>query len=74
MEAVPQVAALVHLHGVGGLRLTPAHEPLSSNYWIVAFEMPGVGPDYSGTLSESPRRTNTHVSARRSTTSLIGCA
>jgi hypothetical protein len=23
MEAVPQVAALVHLHGAGGLRLTP---------------------------------------------------
>ena len=35
--------ALVHLHGAGGLRLTPAHELLSRAYRVVAFEMPGFG-------------------------------
>jgi pimeloyl-ACP methyl ester carboxylesterase len=35
--------ALVHLHGAGGLRLTPAHELLSRKYRVVAFEMPGFG-------------------------------
>jgi pimeloyl-ACP methyl ester carboxylesterase len=35
--------ALVHLHGAGGLRLTPAHALLRPNYRVVAFEMPGFG-------------------------------
>ncbi len=34
---------LVHLHGAGGLRLTPAHELLSHQFRVVAFEMPGFG-------------------------------
>lgn len=34
---------LVHLHGAGGLRLTPAHALLSQRYRVVAFEMPGFG-------------------------------
>ena len=42
--------ALVHLHGAGGLRLTPAHELLSRKYRVVAFEMPGFGAS-----AENPR-------------------
>ena len=32
---------LLHLHGAGGLRLTPAHDLLSRQFRVVAFEMPG---------------------------------
>jgi pimeloyl-ACP methyl ester carboxylesterase len=35
--------ALVHLHGAGGLRLTPGHDLLSRQFRVVAFEMPGFG-------------------------------
>jgi pimeloyl-ACP methyl ester carboxylesterase len=35
--------ALVHLHGAGGLRLTPGHDLLSRQFQVVAFEMPGFG-------------------------------
>ncbi len=34
---------LVHLHGAGGLRLTPAHDLLSQSFRVIAFEMPGFG-------------------------------
>jgi pimeloyl-ACP methyl ester carboxylesterase len=34
---------LVHLHGAGGLRLTPAHDLLSRAFRVIAFEMPGFG-------------------------------
>ncbi len=34
---------LVHLHGAGGLRLTPAHDQLSKSFRVIAFEMPGFG-------------------------------
>jgi len=34
---------LVHLHGARGLRLTPAHELLSRQFRVLAFEMPGFG-------------------------------
>jgi len=43
MEA-GQGAPLVHLHGAGGLRLTPAHDLLARHFRVVAFEMPGFGP------------------------------
>lgn len=46
-----QGPALVHLHGAGGLRLTRAHDLLSSCFRVVAFEMPGFG--------ESPENTRT---------------
>jgi pimeloyl-ACP methyl ester carboxylesterase len=36
-------APLVHLHGAGGLRLTPAHELLARRFRVIAFEMPGFG-------------------------------
>src|ERR1700746_1899087 len=35
--------ALVHLHGAGGLRLTPAHDLLAKQFRVIAFEMPGFG-------------------------------
>jgi pimeloyl-ACP methyl ester carboxylesterase len=41
--------ALVHLHGAGGLELTPAHELLSRKYRVVAFEMPGFGASAENT-------------------------
>jgi pimeloyl-ACP methyl ester carboxylesterase len=42
MEA-GQGPPLVHLHGARGLRLTPAHDLLSRQFRVVAFEMPGFG-------------------------------
>jgi pimeloyl-ACP methyl ester carboxylesterase len=36
-------APLVHLHGAGGLRLTPGHDLLSRQFRVIAFEMPGFG-------------------------------
>lgn len=36
-------ASLVHLHGAGGLRLTPAHDLLCQRFRVAAFEMPGFG-------------------------------
>ena len=41
--AAGEGAALVHLHGAGGLRLTPAHELLCRHFRVIAFEMPGFG-------------------------------
>jgi pimeloyl-ACP methyl ester carboxylesterase len=34
---------LVHLHGAGGLWLTPAHDLLRRSFRVIAFEMPGFG-------------------------------
>jgi pimeloyl-ACP methyl ester carboxylesterase len=34
---------LVHLHGAGGLRLTPSHDLLARQFRVIAFEMPGFG-------------------------------
>jgi pimeloyl-ACP methyl ester carboxylesterase len=42
---------LVHLHGGGGLRLTPAHGLLAQRFRVIAFEMPGFG--------QSPENTRT---------------
>src|SRR5438874_2022498 len=44
---------LVHLHGAGGLRLTPAHELLARRFRVVAFEMPGFGNSPVNTRTES---------------------
>jgi len=46
-------APLVHLHGAGGLRVTPAHDLLARHFRVVAFEMPGFGqsPENSRTRS-----------------------
>jgi len=44
---------LVHLHGAGGLRLTPAHDLLARDYRIIAFEMPGFGASAENTKTQS---------------------
>lgn len=44
---------LVHLHGTGGPRLTPAHDLLSRQHRVVLFEMPGFG--------QSPENTRTRT-------------
>lgn len=42
-------APLVHLHGAGGLRLTPGHELLRRHFRVIAFEMPGFGASAENT-------------------------
>jgi pimeloyl-ACP methyl ester carboxylesterase len=59
MEA-GQGTPLVHLHGAGGLRLTPAHDLLSRQFRVVAFEMPGFG--------QSPPNTRTRDMAELAST------
>jgi pimeloyl-ACP methyl ester carboxylesterase len=44
---------LVHLHGAGGLRLSPAHELLARRYRVIAFEMPGFGGSAENTRTQS---------------------
>jgi pimeloyl-ACP methyl ester carboxylesterase len=48
MEA-GQGPALVHLHGAGGLRLTPGHDLLRRRFRVIAFEMPGFGSSAENT-------------------------
>ena len=45
--------ALIHLHGAGGLRLTPAHDLLAKQFRVVAFEMPGFGAAPENTHTQS---------------------
>jgi pimeloyl-ACP methyl ester carboxylesterase len=52
MEA-GQGTPLIHLHGAGGLRLTPAHELLARHFRVVAFEMPGFGLSPENTRTRS---------------------
>jgi pimeloyl-ACP methyl ester carboxylesterase len=35
--------ALLHLHGAGGVRLSPAHDLLAEKFRVIAIEMPGFG-------------------------------
>ena len=44
---------LVHLHGAGGLRLTPGHDLLSEKFRVIAFEMPGFGQSPENTRTQS---------------------
>jgi pimeloyl-ACP methyl ester carboxylesterase len=48
-----QGAPLVHLHGAGGLRLTPGHDLLSRHFRVVAFEMPGFGRSLENTRTRT---------------------
>src|SRR4029450_9705493 len=48
-EGVP----LVHLHGAGGLRLTPSHGLLARRFRVLAFEMPGFGESPVNTRTET---------------------
>jgi pimeloyl-ACP methyl ester carboxylesterase len=43
---------LVHLHGAGGLRLTPAHDLLAKRFRVIAFEMPGFGKSAENTRTK----------------------
>src|SRR5262252_889652 len=55
---------LVHLHGAGGLRLTPAHDLLSRQFRVIAFEMPGFGESRANTQTrEMPELANTMARA-----------
>jgi pimeloyl-ACP methyl ester carboxylesterase len=44
---------LIHLHGAGGPRLTPAHDKLSRQHRVIAFEMPGFGRSGHNTRTSS---------------------
>jgi pimeloyl-ACP methyl ester carboxylesterase len=44
---------LVHLHGAGGLRLTPGHDLLSRQFRVIVFEMPGFGQSPENTRTQS---------------------
>ena len=46
-------APLIHLHGAGGLRLTPGHDQLSWQFRVIAFEMPGFGQSPENTRTQS---------------------
>jgi pimeloyl-ACP methyl ester carboxylesterase len=43
---------LVHLHGAGGLRLSPAHHLLAKTFRMIAFEMPGFGASPENTRTK----------------------
>ena len=45
--------ALVHLHGAGGLRLSPAHDLLAKQFRVVACEMPGFGASAENAKTQS---------------------
>ena len=47
-----QGPVLVHLHGAGGLRLSPGHDLLSRQFRVIAFEMPGFGNSAENTRSQ----------------------
>ena len=59
MEA-GQGTPLVHLHGAGGMRLTPGYDLLCRHHRMVAFEMPGFG--------SSPENTRTRTMAELAAT------
>jgi pimeloyl-ACP methyl ester carboxylesterase len=44
---------LVHLHGGGGLALTPAHDLLARGRRVIAFEMPGFGDSPENTRHQT---------------------
>jgi pimeloyl-ACP methyl ester carboxylesterase len=48
-----QGTPLVHLHGAGGLRLSPAHDLLARHFRVIAFEMPGFGPSPENTRTRT---------------------
>ena len=64
MEA-GQGPALVHLHGAGGLRLSPAHDLLAKQFRVVTFEMPGFGA--------SPENTKTQTMPELAATMAAAC-
>jgi pimeloyl-ACP methyl ester carboxylesterase len=58
--------AVVHLHGAGGLRITPGHDLLARRFRVVAFEMPGFGHSPENTRTASiPALATTMAQATR---------
>ena len=55
----------MHLHGAGGLRLTPAHDLLARRFRVVAFEMPGFGQSPENTQTRSMAGARIDHDARR---------
>jgi pimeloyl-ACP methyl ester carboxylesterase len=45
---------LAHLHGAGGLRINAAHELLSRQFRVIAFEMPGFGAEENTRTRDMP--------------------
>ena len=66
MEA-GQGTPLVHLHGAGGMRLTPGHDLLSRHCRVIAFEMPGFGSSPENTRT----RTMAELAATMATATII---
>jgi len=56
---------LVHLHGAGGLRLTPAHELQAQRHRVIAFEMPGFGAEENRRTRDMPELAATMAAAMR---------
>jgi pimeloyl-ACP methyl ester carboxylesterase len=57
-------APLVHLHGAGGLELTPGHDLLARERRVIAFEMPGFGDSPANTRhQEMPDLASTMLEA-----------
>jgi len=54
---------LVHLHGAGGLHLTPAHDRLSRRFRVIAFEMPGFGGSPENARTADAREMATTMAA-----------
>ncbi|HET7879730.1 MAG TPA: alpha/beta hydrolase, partial [Acetobacteraceae bacterium] len=46
-------APLVHLHGAGGMRMTPAHDLLCRRHRVIVCEMPGFGASAENTRTQS---------------------
>jgi pimeloyl-ACP methyl ester carboxylesterase len=56
---------LVHLHGAGGLRLNSAHDLLSRQFRVIAFEMPGFGAEENQRTRDMPELAATMAQAAR---------
>lgn len=64
---------LVHLHGAGGMRLTQAHDLLSRNHRVIAFEMPGFGDSPENTRTGSLRELATTMGGALSALGIERC-
>jgi pimeloyl-ACP methyl ester carboxylesterase len=54
---------LVHLHGAGGLRMNAAHDLLSRQFRVIAFEMPGFGAAENQRTGTMPELASTMAAA-----------
>ena len=60
---------LVHIHGAGGLRLSAAHDLLSAQFHVLAFELPGFGGspanERSASMADLARTMNLAITTTR---------